>query len=104
MEKHLDIISKLKDREDILEYCGWCLPHLGKGSGRKTFDLGKGLVFKLSINEAGKKQNEVEVSLHKNKHCANIIQHASDYTWIIAEKLIPLCKKTMYKMVGVDEE
>lgn len=77
----------ITDRDDRLYFCGWVLPLIGSGTGRQVFLLSEDLVLKVAMNEAGRRQNEVEFGIRDNDLCANIHQHHDKFEWSIMDRL-----------------
>lgn len=92
-------LKSIKDREDILEYCGWTMKHIGSGTGRTVFELSDDLVLKVARNEAGRRQNEVEAGINHNI-CALTYQHSDNFDWCIMERVYPFEENKFDKLTG----
>lgn len=97
---HLTRVRLIKNREDILEYCGWTMNLIGSGTGRMVFEVSDELVLKVAKNEAGRRQNEVEFKLHNNDICASIHQHSSNFDWCLMERVYPFDENTFNTLTG----
>lgn len=101
---NLDIIKLITNRDNLLEYCGWTMELIGSGTGRTVFALSDELVLKVSRNEAGRRQNEVEAISCGNSVCANIYQHDENYIWCIMERVYPIAAIDFDKITGTTNE
>lgn len=102
-------ILSIKDSQAQFEFLKKIQRELGAsfnaGSSRAVFEMpSKNTVMKAAISEKGLAQNKLEVEISK-KHSlvvAQIINHAPDFRWIIAEKAIPLASKDEFQeLVGL---
>ena len=62
---------------------------LGSGSSRVVYSSGRYQVLKLAKNIAGLAQNKAECEIsseHPDMPIAHVIDHAEDFSWILAEK------------------
>lgn len=101
---NLDIIKLITHKDNLLEYCGWTMELIGSGTGRTVFALSDELVLKVSRNEAGRRQNEVEAISCDTPFLANIYQHDENYTWCIMERLYPININDFNKFTGTTNE
>jgi hypothetical protein len=77
---------------------------IGSGTGRTVFTISDELVLKVSRNEAGRRQNEVEVISCDNSICANIYQHDENYLWCIMERVYPITEEDFDILSGTTRE
>lgn len=103
MNNHLKAIKLINCKESLLEYCMWTMELIGSGSGRSVFVLSDELVLKVSRNEAGRRQNEVE-SNSNNEMFANIYQHDKNYLWCIMDRVYPITKEDFDNITGTTRD
>ncbi len=86
----LELIRQL-DKENLLRYLEYNHKFLGKGTGRQVFDYDNDKVIKVSYNEAGRRQNQIEASIFNNDDiCATVCGHGFNYEWVLMEKVEPV--------------
>lgn len=100
----LELIRQL-DKENLLHYLECNHKFLGCGSGRKVFDYDSGNVIKVSFNEAGRRQNQIEASIFGNDDiCATIYGHGFNYEWVLMEKVKPVTELEFVKYIKTSKD
>lgn len=93
--------SRLKTPEDRIAYCSTRLPKLGSGTARTVFELNNLNVIKVSTSSAGNDQNKVEAQAEQCSTVqglfASVSRSASDFSWIVMEKVRPLDNGGQFK-------
>lgn len=84
----LNQLSLAKTKKEKLLFLKSNLKYLGKGTSRIVFEFDNETVIKFALNEAGKVQNENEVSTSRNYNhiTTKVYNIGPDFEWIQTEK------------------
>lgn len=106
----MDRFRSLKSFNDMNEYLDFHTKTLGSGMSRTVFDIGNGLVIKMSINARDTKQNKREATIgscSKGAPVPNVVDVGPKHVWIVVEKVKPLSfnqlSAAITKITGIDE-